>query len=218
METKLDELQQTFLKISKTKLSLTKISGDRLDLDYGIVLPKTVANQVFKYLEDTIEYYEGELTQVRIFGKFHKIPRQQVAFGDDGLKYTFSGVTVPAKPWTNVLDSGCLTGHHYNFVLINRYRNGKDHIGEHRDAEKDLDRNSPIVSISLGQQRNFILKHGESRGKNKSKSIRPVKLALEHGSILLMNPPTNEIWYHSLPPCKTAPGVRINLTFRKIIE
>nr|CAI5837814.1 unnamed protein product [Callosobruchus analis] len=112
---------------------------------------------------------------------------------------------------------GCLTGHRYNFVLINRYRSGKDHIGEHRDAEKDLDKNTPIASISLGQQRNFVLKHGQSRGKNKTKNVSPVKLVLEHGSILLMNPPTNDVWYHSLPPSKTAPGVRINLTFRKIV-
>nr|CAH7757779.1 unnamed protein product [Callosobruchus chinensis] len=222
MEEKTKKLKETFSKLSKTKLDLKKITGDRLDLDYGILLPKTVASLLFRYLEDTIEYYKDQLTQVKVFGKLHNIPRQQVAYGDKGLNYTFSGITLPAKPWTDVLDSlrymvGCLTGHHYNFVLINRYRNGKDHIGEHRDAEKDLDKDTPIASISLGQQRNFVLKHSQSRGKNKTKNVPPVKVALEHGSILLMNPPTNDVWYHSLPPCKTAPGVRLNLTFRKIV-
>lgn len=43
-----------------------------------------------------------------------------------------------------------------------------------------------------------------------------VKINLEHGSILFMNPPTNEIWYHSLPTRKKLQGVRINLTFRKM--
>lgn len=42
-----------------------------------------------------------------------------------------------------------------------------------------------------------------------------VKVELQHGSLLMMNPPTNKIWYHSLPVKKSAVGVRINMTFRK---
>lgn len=43
-----------------------------------------------------------------------------------------------------------------------------------------------------------------------------VKIDLQHGSLLLMNTPTNAYWYHSIPVRKSAPGVRINLTFRKL--
>lgn len=42
-------------------------------------------------------------------------------------------------------------------------------------------------------------------------------MTLEHGSLLLMNPPTNQVWYHSLPPRKACPGVRVNLTFRRML-
>ena len=50
----------------------------------------------------------------------------QVAFGDDGLSYTFSGHTVPAKPWLPFLiqirdEITRVTGYSFNFVLINRY-------------------------------------------------------------------------------------------------
>lgn len=63
--------------------------------------------------------------QVKVFGKYHEIPRQQVAYGDDGLKYTFSGVTVPAKNWIEPVKAtrdliASFTGIYYNFVLINR--------------------------------------------------------------------------------------------------
>ncbi|KAH9634821.1 hypothetical protein HF086_012235 [Spodoptera exigua] len=52
--------------------------------------------------------------------------------------------------------------------------------------------------------------------KSSYSEIDPLKIELEHGSVLLMNPPTNEIWYHSLPTRKKLMAPRINLTFRKM--
>ena len=49
----------------------------------------------------------------------------QVAHGDSGLTYKYSGTTVPALPWTPLL-TGIrervqeVTGVTFNFVLINR--------------------------------------------------------------------------------------------------
>ncbi|XP_059061745.1 DNA oxidative demethylase ALKBH2-like [Achroia grisella] len=199
------------------------IKQNDLDLDYAVVMSKTIATTLFKELEDSVEYFTGDLAKIKVFGKIYSLPRQQVAYGDVGITYTYSGVTVPALPWPEpvlalreyILK---LKGIRYNFVLVNRYKNGLDHIGEHRDNEHELDANCPIASISLGQERDFVLKHKDARktGKDK-KAIPPVKISLQHGSILLMNPPTNEIWYHSLPIRKKLLGPRINLTFRKIL-
>lgn len=97
-----------------------------------------------------------------------------------------------------------------------RYRDGSDHISEHRDDEKDLDHSAPIASLSFGQTRDFVLKHSDLR--RKIRHVDPVKISLEHGSLLLMNPPTNRYWYHSLPPRKSAIGVRVNLTFRCLVH
>jgi len=90
-------------------------------------------------------------------------------------------------------------------------------MGEHRDDEKDLVTGHPIASLSLGQPRDFIFKHADSRGKNAKRSIDPVKIVLEHGSLLLMKDPTNRYWYHSLPQRKRLSNVRINMTFRKMV-
>ncbi|KAK3085133.1 hypothetical protein FSP39_024913 [Pinctada imbricata] len=87
-------------------------------------------------------------------------------------------------------------------------------MGEHKDDEDDLVFGHPIASLTLGQPRDFIFRHGDSRGKNAKRKIDPVKIKLEDGSLLMMNYPTNSYWYHSLPPRKTAPGIRINMTFR----
>ena len=47
------------------------------------------------------------------------------------------------------------------FVYFQRYKDGNDCIGEHRDDEKDLVEDSPIASLSLGQTRDFIFKHAQ---------------------------------------------------------
>jgi alkylated DNA repair dioxygenase AlkB len=81
-----------------------------------------------------------------------------------GLSYTFSGVTVHPKTWTPVLTEikervEFEVGRKFNFVLVNRYKNGQQHIGEHRDDEKDLLPDSPIASVSFGQEREFVFRH-----------------------------------------------------------
>lgn len=90
-------------------------------------------------------------------------------------------------------------------------------MGEHRDDEKDLDRTAPIASVSLGQPRDFIFRHKDSRGKNAKCDIAPVKIELANGSLLMMNCPTNQYWYHSLPKRANAIQPRINMTFRKMV-
>lgn len=87
-------------------------------------------------------------------------------------------------------------------------------MGEHRDDEAELDRTVPIASVSLGQTRKFVLKHADAR--NKIRKIDLVKLELRHRSLLVMNWPTNEYWYHSVPKQKKATNVRLNFTFRQI--
>lgn len=179
------------------------------------------AKAIFRQLEETLPpYLSASKNEVRIFGKVHKIPRRQAAFGDPGLCYNFSGVTVPANPWIPLLEGIRdllveFLKEKFNFVLVNRYKDGSNHIGEHRDDEKDLVPQSSIASLSFGQKREFVFKHKDSRGKcAKRKDIKPVRFSLDSGCLLVMRYPTNTNWYHSLPIRKTAPGPRISLTFR----
>nr|ADD38240.1 Alpha-ketoglutarate-dependent dioxygenase alkB homolog 2 [Lepeophtheirus salmonis] len=182
------------------------------------------AHKLFTSLEKEIEYLEGALSQVHVFGKWHPIPRKHVAYGDSGVNYTFSSRTISAKPWTPSLkeirnDLYRDIGHLYNFVLVNRYENGAQKMGEHKDNEKDILKDVPIASISLGQERDFIFRH-ESLVQGHKKSLDPsfnkYKLSLKSGSCLLMHYPTNEYWYHGLPSRASAREPRISLTFRRI--
>lgn len=99
-------------------------------------------------------------------------------------------------------------------TYVSRYKNGEDHMGEHRDDETELDETVPIASISLGQTRKFVFKHADVR--KKIRKVELVHLDLHHGSLLMMNWPTNKYWFHSVPMQKKATNVRLNFTFRKI--
>ena len=207
---------------AKQDLQWKQISAENLDLDYVQLFTKTEADALFQLAEKVINYNSD--SKVFVHGKWHKIPRKQAAYGDRGLTYTFSGVTVSAQPWQNadflkgISDLvSSLTGHKFNFVLVNRYNDGIDHMGEHRDDEADLVARSAIASVSLGQARDFIFRHADARGRSAKRKIEPVKLELSHGSLLMMNHPTNVYWYHSLPVRKKAVFPRINLTFREMV-
>ncbi|XP_021019208.1 DNA oxidative demethylase ALKBH2 [Mus caroli] len=198
------------------------LRAEGLSCDYTVLFRKAEADKIFRELEQEVEYFTGALAKVQVFGKWHSVPRKQATYGDAGLTYTFSGLTLTPKPWIPVLervrDRVCeVTGQTFNFVLVNRYKDGCDHIGEHRDDERELAPGSPIASVSFGACRDFIFRHKDSRGKRPRRTVEVLRLQLAHGSLLLMNPPTNTHWYHSLPIRKRVLAPRVNLTFRKIL-
>lgn len=208
--------------ICKAAPSWRHIRAEGLDCDYMVLFGKVEADKIFQELEKEVEYFTGALARVLVFGKWHSVPRKQATYGDAGLTYTFSGLTLSPKPWIPVLEhvrdcvSG-VTGQTFNFVLVNRYKDGRDHIGEHRDDEKELAPGSPIASVSFGACRDFFFRHKDSRGKNPCRRVEMVRLQLAHGSLLMMKPPTNTHWYHSLPVRKKVLAPRVNLTFRKVL-
>ena len=118
----------------------------------------------------------------------------------NGRRYRYSGLTVPALAWTPCLLQlreavSRVAGARYNFVLVNRYRDGGDKMGDHKDDEKELDPSVPIASLTFGAERDFVFKHQDRR----TNKVEDVKITLLHGMLLLMHHPTNKYWYHGLP-------------------
>jgi alkylated DNA repair dioxygenase AlkB len=183
-----------------------------------------IANRYYNVLEEQLEYNNDKDSMVTVFGKRHHIPRKQVGYGVNGLQYNFSGCKVQAKSWLEqnevckvILDIRKLveqyTDESFNFVLINRYNDGNDFIGYHRDDEKELVKESSIVSVSLGSKRDILFK-----SIKKTRRIDKLhKIELNHGSILIIKYPTNEIWKHSIPKRRRIDKPRISLTFRNMI-
>ncbi|GBO13917.1 DNA oxidative demethylase ALKBH2 [Araneus ventricosus] len=165
-----------------------------LNIVYQQYISKEAADQIFDELEREIEYYPSEMATVFIFNKRYSVPRKVSAHGDKNLTYTFSGNTLPTKPLIPILTrilkaNKFLKEGSFNYVLINRYEDGYDKIGSHKDNEKDMDPDSAIVTFSFGAERIMIFKRS---------NFDSVKIPLKNG-FLVMNPPTNEFWFHKIP-------------------
>ncbi|KAL4924272.1 alpha-ketoglutarate-dependent dioxygenase AlkB family protein [Aspergillus undulatus] len=106
-------------------------------------------------------------------------------------------------------------GSTYNFCLVNYYATGDDSISYHSDDERFLGANPSIASISLGAQRDFLLRHKPSPGV----SNQPMKFALASGDMVVMRGETQSNWNHSVPKRRggEAHKGRINITFRKAV-
>lgn len=154
---------------------------------------------------------------IKLFGRTHPMPRLTCWVGDPGCTYAYSGLINRPEPWLPPLDAlrirlaeqlGC----RFNSLLLNRYRHGDDRMGWHADDERELDPQAPIASLSLGARRSFRLR---LKGAKTSDQDR-LTLELDQGDLLVMDPPTQRHWLHSLPARRRVSSERINLTFRVI--
>jgi alkylated DNA repair dioxygenase AlkB len=167
---------------------------------------------LMRVLQQTIEWRQEYLT---IFGKTHPTPRLTAWYGDAHCIYKYSGHTCLPLPWTSELLSiknqveQFASGHKFNCVLLNYYRDGRDKMGWHADDEKELGHNPVIASVSFGATRRFDFKH-------KVKREEKFSLDLHSGSVLIMQGDLQHHWLHQLPAQKRIHEPRINLTFRNI--
>ena len=197
---------------------------DKINIHYSSeFLKHHDADKYLKIFEDKLTYNSKEDSKIKIFGKEHYIPRKQVAYGTPGTFYTFSGLKVNARSWDDKSDIVCrviknikhkvekFTGKKFNFCLINRYEDGDQYIGYHRDDEKELGDEPTIVGVSLGSEREILFQAAKLIPEFHKKTI---SLPLSHGSIFVMYHPTNDYWKHSIPKRASVAQPRISLTFR----
>ena len=214
--------------VSRTKIICKQLKStikENFNIQYGILYSKNEASLLFKELKSKLVFLKGREAQIKVFNKWIDIPRQHVAFGDDGLEYTFSHNKMTAKSWSELpqllkikedIEEVLQNKYKFNFVLINYYKDGNHYMGEHSDNENELVKEAPIASLSLGQERDFVFKYKHLKSFEKPLNVnrQPEKMVLQNGSMLVMNYPTNTYWLHSLPKRKMIAGARINLTFR----
>lgn len=65
-------------KVKISDLNWKKIKKENLDLDYVVLFPRPVATALLQALEEQVEYFTGDLARVKVFGKWHNLPRKQV--------------------------------------------------------------------------------------------------------------------------------------------
>eukprot|EP01102_Stenamoeba_stenopodia_P019606 TRINITY_DN7449_c0_g1_i1.p1 TRINITY_DN7449_c0_g1~~TRINITY_DN7449_c0_g1_i1.p1 ORF type:complete len:358 (-),score=91.52 TRINITY_DN7449_c0_g1_i1:57-1130(-) len=195
---------------------------------YPHFLDKPTADMMF---EDFLKTIPWDAKDVYVDGIGWVPQPRLVAWmsSDKTFEYTYNNLTLqPKKPTPLLIDlqrriERVTPGCQYDGTLINLYRNGKDSIAAHSDAEDTLVVGSTIASISLGCERSFIL-----RPKHKVGS--PTEIKVKHGSLLLMEGTLQKHYVHEVPKdfklCLTHYGPdkyglcdcphtkRINLTMR----
>lgn len=156
---------------------------------------------------------------VRIFGKWVMQPRLTAFMADSGVQYRYAGTSPERVDWTPELDrlrndvsraaSECVgRAVHFNAVLLNGYRDGRDGMGWHRDNEPELGPEPVIASVSLGAVRRFSVRRADATQR--------WDWELEPGSLLLMYGRSQHDFVHAVPKTARPVGFRINLTFREI--
>ncbi|KAL0482043.1 alpha-ketoglutarate-dependent dioxygenase [Acrasis kona] len=173
-----------------------------LDVDYfERFLPKSYCNILYEFCLNHLvwykhAYYDRNKQQYLPYARFQTHFDLNSPQFPDGLESTLKII----KEATNA---------EYNFVLLNLYIDGSDHIGYHSD--KEVDENSAIASLSIGGAREFLLRRIEDHKDKKT-------FFLGNGDLLIMKGTTQSAWQHSVPArsLNKLHHPRINFTFRSM--
>ncbi len=174
-------------------------------------LAQSEAEQLFSQLKSSIDWRQDKIS---VYGKQYPIPRLQAFIADEGITYTYSGLTLYGSGFPDYIETlknriSSITNTKFNALLANLYRDGKDHMGWHSDDERELGAAPVIASLSLGAERTFQL-------RNRRSPKQRIDIELASGSLLIMGPELQQQWQHALPKRLRVSQPRINLTFRYI--
>ena len=156
--------------------------------------------------------HPDEFHVIKMHGRLVKTPRWQQAYGKD---YHYTGRVNRALPVPPLLEPllrwSCETiDSDLNGLLLNWYDGSLGHyIGRHRDSTHNLISGSPIVTISLGEQRTFRL-----RSWPPSAGAAPIDFEASNGTVFVMSWETNLAFTHEVPPSTRRPGKRVSVTLR----
>lgn len=193
-------------------------AGDYLLEDNAIVqlFPKFLGTYEATSLFETLKQ---EIDWVQCVSKFGTVPRLNAWNSAVDIDYSYSGITHIGKGWHPVCEKMRnlifeKTGHEFNSLLLNYYRNGGDSIGKHSDGEPPLGKNPVVASLSLGVPRKFKFIH---QTKKEGNQYLRHDVSLTPGALLIMAGTLQHTWHHELPKEPEVTGERISLTFRKIL-
>lgn len=193
----------------------TRLAGAGRDLGIAetLYVPGFLApRQADALLEEVINAADWQQERFPMFGRPVVAPRLTAWYGEPGATYRYSGVDRPARTWlppirnlaTQVANA---VGWRFNYVLVNRYRDGNDMLGWHADDEADLGEMPVLAAVSVGAERVFRMR---SRGGGASMGN-----VLGHGSLLVMWGNSQRDYKHCLPRTRRPVDERLSFTFRR---
>ena len=179
----------------------------------------TSKEPISQFILDKVEFkkiwnlHPTEYHFVKIHGREIPTPRWQQAYGKN---YRYTGSKNNALPISDELKiflewSKENIDKRLNGLLLNWYDGSKSHyIGAHRDNTRDLQKDSPIVTISLGEERIFRMRPYKKKGFK--------DIEMNNGTVIVVPWATNQQWTHEVPHFKRYKGKRISITLRAYSE
>lgn len=208
--------------IPKTQIKQTIINRDGAMVDYyPNFLNKLESEALFKELSQLDWKIETTITK----GGLKPTSRLVITIANPG--FTSDHITYDTGPFSPLLKElktkiETLLSTKFTHAYLNYYRNGKDHIGWHSDREEAP--GAIIASISLGETRDFVLRHikdtqkaqemGDSCLKREYMDKAKLSIPLKSGDLLLMMGSTQQVYQHHVPARAGVTEPRINITFR----
>jgi len=164
-------------------------------------------------LEHIMTSTPWEQEQIQMYGTTYSEPRLTAWFGDTNCNYSTHGISRNVLPWTKDLlkiksrvEEICEFT--FNNILLNYYRNGDDYMGFHDEQNVQASKGK-IAYLSLGNDRNFIIKH------RNNDEVHTLKIF--NGSLLVMHgEDTAKNYIYSVPKARSSCGPRVNLILRNV--
>ena len=145
-------MQSSLFDLQENQQTLRILDKDgRVDYMQGF-FNESESTLMFQQLLQSLDW---QFDQIMMFGKLITTKRKVAWVAHEGCSYTYSQVKKEPQAWTPELLEikgrlEKLCGGVFNSCLLNLYHTGEEGMGWHSDNEKELDPNSPIVSVSLG--------------------------------------------------------------------
>ncbi len=181
----------------------TRLVGDRGDVTYipEFIDAATASDLIAELSGDTLWRADSRM----MYGKRVLVPRQSAGRGD----------RMP-QPWTPTLTRvrALIEAHtrtSFDYVFLNRYRNGHDSVAWHGDRDGTRDARLVVGSLSLGATRAFQLRPKKESGLRHD----PITVDVAHGDLVVMAGDTQLYWEHRVKREPLITGERLNLTFRQ---
>lgn len=185
--------------------------------------PLLLVANVVENADDALRTLLDELAWVHRGNDGAMVPRKEYYHNMHGHPYTYGGgqnartyESMPTHPIIervrialNSINPGVWD---FDVMFANLYENQHHHLGWHADDSPEMDQEHPIVTVSLGAEREIWFK------SQLEKDAQVQKIALPHGSALIMMPGVQQTHFHRIPKHDRPCAPRLSLTFRKYID
>jgi len=178
----------------KNDLPITYVSKFIIDPDQ--ILKRLISELNWERREGTprSEYYCNDLNTPYVYGR----GRGERLYNPQPYHPDILLIKEKLETYTNTKFEVC---------FLNLYHNQSDFLGFHSDNSPEMDDLRPIVTVSLGVEREiWFCPIGDKKNIT--------KLKLENGSACIMAPGMQDTHLHRIPKASFQCGERISLTFR----